>query len=346
MRKHLHNNSMAAKKVRITDIASKVGLSIATVSRVMSGQAEKYRIGKKSQQKILEAAEELNYIPNHFAANLKSGRSKTIAMIIPSLANPFFAAFASEINSEIRRFGYITIIGDSDENYEVEKSELQEFMFRNIEGLIIAPCGNNWEHIKKVYDQGLPVVCFDRYFEELEIPYVSTDNYYGAYAATKHLIENGHSMITCIQGIQLSTPNRLRIKGFKDAMSEAGIKKFNIVGDNFTVQNGYLETTLLLQQRPLTTAIFALSNTVAMGCLKALKEHKLRVPEDISLIAFDELPYHDYMETPITCIAQPISDISKMVVKSLFSFINNGENTNQVLLIPELKLKKSVRRIF
>jgi LacI family transcriptional regulator len=335
-----------SQKVNINDIAKKSGLSITTVSRVLSGKAVQYRIGKKTQQKIKDAAEELDYIPNYFAANLKSGKSRTLAIIVPSLMNPFFASIASEINAEVRRFDYISIIGDSDENNEIEKLELQQMVSRNIEGLIIAPCGNRFEYIKKVYDQGLPIVCIDRYFEDLDIPYVSTDNYDGAETATKYLIENGHSMITCIQGIQQSTPNRLRVKGFKDAMEKAGIVNHHVVGDDCTVQNGYLETKLLLHQKQLPTAIFTLSNTIAMGCVKALKENNIRIPQDISLITFDEHPYLDYLETPITCIAQPVSDISKIAIKFLFSRLNKEEESiNQVLLKPELKLKKSVRKI-
>ena len=337
---------MIAQRVSITDIANKSGLSITTVSRVLNGKAEQYRISIKSQQKIRDAAEELDYIPNHFAANLKSGKSRTVAIIVPSLMNPFFAVVASELNSEVHRFNYISIIGDSGENIETEKLELQQMVSRNIEGLIIAPCGNQFGYIKKLHEMGLPIVCIDRYFEDLDIPYVSTDNYYGAHTATKYLVENGHSMITCIQGIQQSTPNRLRVKGFKEAMDESGIRTYNVVGDDFTIQNGYLETKLLLEQKQLPTAIFTLSNTIAMGCIKALKEKNIRIPEDISIITFDEHPYLDYLETPLTCIAQPVSDISKIAIKFLFARINHNEgNINQVLLKPEIKFKKSVRRI-
>jgi LacI family transcriptional regulator len=224
--------------------------------------------------------------------------------------------------------------------------ELQQAMSRNIEGLIIVPCGNHRKHIKQLHDQGLPVICIDRYFEELDIPFVSTDNYDGGYTATKYLIENGHSLISCIQGVQQSTPNKLRVKGFQDAMEKAGFLKYNIVGDDFSVQNGYLETRLLLQQKERPTAIFTLSNTIAMGCMKALKEMNVRVPEDISLITFDDHPYLDYLETPLSCIAQPVSDISKIAVKFLFSRLNNSDvKINQVLLKPEIKIKKSVRSI-
>lgn len=337
---------MATQKANINDIASRTGLSISTVSRVLNGKAEQFRIGKESQQKIHEAAKELNYVPNQFAANLRSGKSNTVALIVPSLNNPFFADLASTINAEVRRFGYTTMISDSDENPEIEKMELRQVMSRNIEGLIIAPCGNQWEHIKQLHDLGLPIICIDRYFEDLDIPFVSTDNYDGAYNATKHLIENGHSLITCIQGVQQSTPNRLRVKGFIDALENAGIKSYTIAGDDFSVQNGYLETKLLFQQKEKPTAIFTLSNTIAMGCMKALKEMNVRIPDDISLITYDDHPYLDYLATPLSCIAQPVSDISKIAIKFLFSRLNNNEvKIQQVLLKPEMKYKKSIKRI-
>jgi LacI family transcriptional regulator len=337
---------MITQKVNINDIAKKTGLSISTVSRVLNGKAEQFRIGKKSQQKIKDAAKELNYIPNLFAANLRTGKSNTIALIVPSLSNPFFADLASMLNSELRRFGFTTIIGDSDENADIEEIELQQVVSRNLEGLIIAPCGNKWEHLKQLHDQGLPIICIDRYFEDLDIPYVSTDNYDGAYTATKYLIENGHSRIICIQGVQQSTPNILRVKGFKDALENEGIKNYSIAGDDFSVQNGYLETRLLLQQKERPTAIFACSNTIAMGCIKALHEMNVRIPEDISLITFDDHPYLDYLATPLTCIAQPVKDISTIAVKFLFSIIRNNEvKINQLLLKPEMKIKKSVRKV-
>lgn len=337
---------MANQKVSIVDIAKKAGVSITTVSRVLNGKAEEFRISEKSQQKIRETARKLNYIPNQFAANLKSGKSNTIALIIPSLSNPFFAGIASEINAEVRNRGYITIIGDSDESTEIENEELLQMQSRNIEGLVIAPCSQNWDRIKQLHDQGLPIVCIDRYFEDLDIPYVSTDNYEGAVMATKHLLEHGHTNIACIQGVQDSIPNRLRIQGFQDAMKSAGIDDFIISGDEFSIQNGYKEAKLLLHQKNVPTAIFTLSNTIAMGCLKALKEEDVRIPDDISLITFDDHPYLDYLETPLTCVTQPTREICRIVIKYLFFMLTNKEiKSKQVLLKPELKYRKSVKRI-
>lgn len=337
---------MKIQKVSITDIAKKAGFSTTTVSRVLNGKAEEYRISLKSQKVIKRVAQEMQYVPNHFAANLRSGKSNSIALIVPSLSNPFFANMVSEINNEIRKQGYLTIIGNSDEDVEVEKMIVEELWARNVEGIIIAPCGNESDHIKSLYNSGLPIVCVDRYFEDLAIPYVSTDNYYGSYTATKHLLENGHKYIACIQGVHSSTPNRLRVKGFTEAMQAAALNTYSIVGDNFTVQNGYLETMLLLQQDVVPTAILTLSNTIALGCMKALKEENISIPKDISLITFDEHPYLDFLSTPLSCIAQPVEDISKIAVKYLLAQINKQDiKPKKVLLKPNLQLKESVSRI-
>lgn len=334
------------KKTTIKDIAKKTGLSTTSVSRVLNGKAEKYRIAEKSKQIIEAAASELNYVANHFAANLKSGKSNTIGLIVPSLSNPFFANIASNINSEVRKYGYTTIIADSDENVEIEKTVLQQFIARNIEGLIIIPCGKEMEHIKHVYDQGLPLVLLDRYFEELEIPFVSTDNFEGAYMAANLLINHGHKSFLCIQGIIDSTPNKLRVKGFKQAMKDAGIENYNVVGDAFSLENGYSETKMLLQNKVRPTAIFTLSNTIAMGCLKALKEENLRIPQDISLITFDDHLYLDFLATPITSIAQPVEAICKIALKNLISNLSEkGKTVKQVILKPEIKYRESISNI-
>ncbi|WP_335964795.1 LacI family DNA-binding transcriptional regulator [Galbibacter sp. PAP.153] len=340
------NKENNSNKINIRDIAEKTGLSISTVSRVLNNKAKEYRIGKKSQEKIRKVARELNYVPNQFAANLKSGKSNTIALIVPSLNNPFFAEISSRINTEIRKHGYITIIGESDENPEIEKKELRQLVSRNIEGLIIVPCGNQWEHIDEIHNQGIPVVCIDRYFIDLDIPFVSTDNYKGAYMAAKYFIENGHHNIVCIQGVQESNTNKLRIEGFKEAMKESGINDFNIIGDNFTFQNGYLSTRLLLKQKNRPTAIFALSNTIAMGCMKAIKEAKLDIPENISLITFDDHPYLDFLATPLSCVVQPVEDISKVAVELLYTKLYDEEqNTSKILLKPTIKIRNSVKRL-
>jgi LacI family transcriptional regulator len=334
------------QRTNITDIASKSGFSITTVSRVINGQAKKYRISTATQEKIQTIANDLNYKPNEFARNLRMGHSKTIALIIPSLKNPFFSEIASIANQEIKKYDYITLIGDSNESIETEVREVSQFSAKNIDGLIIIPCGNNYEHIEQTIKEGIPVVCIDRYFEELNISYVSSDNFEGAYSATEYLIKQGHKFITCIQGVTHSTPNKQRVAGFIKALSDHNINNYKVTGDDFSEQNGYIETKLLLQQKNRPSAIFAFSNTIAMGCLKAFKEENIKLPNDISLITFDDNPFLDYIDPPLTCISQPIDDICKIAVKILFSNILNKDNsTSQVLLKTTLKVKDSVKNL-
>lgn len=327
----------------IYDIAKELGLSATTISRVLSGKADRYRIGKATQLKVKELAEKLNYVPNEFAANLRSGKSNTIALSIPSIDNPFFARIVRDLNKELRSKDFLTILNENDEDDRVEIEALRKLQSRNIEGLIIAPCGSNSKEIQRLYANGLPIVCIDRYFENIDIPYVATDNLLGGYMGTKHLIDKGHKDIACIQGNKDSMPSIRRVEGYIKALKEANIDNRYIEGDSFDEQNGYLETKLLLQSKKKVSAIFTLSNTIAIGCLKALKEEGLKVPEDFSLITFDDAPYLDLLSTPITSVAQPLKEISSIAIKLLISELKNEPLSNpQVLLKPKIIHRESV----
>ncbi|MEA4994979.1 MAG: LacI family DNA-binding transcriptional regulator [Petrimonas sp.] len=333
-------------KSNIVDIAEKSGFSITTVSRVLNGKADKYRISKTTQQKIKTTAKELNYVPNEFAQNLRTGKSKTIALIVPSLKNPFFAEIASVINLEARKSDFITLIGDSNDSITIEKEEVKQLSSRSIGGMIIVPCGKEYNHLLNLKEKGLPIVCIDRYFVDQDICYVSSDNYNGAYSATKYLIEQGHTNIACIQGLKDSVPNIERVKGFKDALNDNGISSYSVTGDAFSEQNGYLETKLLLHNDQKPSAIFAFSNTIAMGVIKALKEENILIPDEISLITFDDNPYLDYIEPPLTRISQPIEEICKIAVKILISKIQDDDTTpKKVLLKTNLIIKDSVKSL-
>ncbi len=337
---------MSVKKSNIKDISKVTGLSVSTISRVLNGKAKQYRISEKTQEIVFKVAEELDYVPNQVARNLKLGKTKTIALIVPSLSNPFFANMAAQVSIELQKTGYITLISDSNENEEIEREELTQIVSRNVDGILISPCGNYGDHIDRVRSLGIPLVCFDRYYANLEIPYVSTDNFWGASEGARYLVEHGHKRIACIQGSKQSVPNEVRRKGFEEVMKQKGISDFTVTGSEFTVQNGYTETLLLLQKLVKPTAIFSFSNTIALGCIKALKEFDLRIPEDISLLTFDNHPYLDYLSVPLTSIAQPVNDICKIAIKLLFSLINKEElSTNQVLLRPKIILRKSVNSI-
>lgn len=192
----------------------------------------------------------------------------------------------------------------------------------------------------------MPIICVDRYFYDSDLSYVSSNNFEGAYSATKYLIGQGHTHISCIQGEKYLIPNIERGRGFLSAMSDSGITTYSVTGDAFSEQNGYVETKLLLQQKEKPSAIFAFGNTIAMGSLKALKEEKMKLPDDISLITFDNNPYLNYISPPLTCISQPVEDISKIAVKILLSDIQgNDHNVKRVLLKTKLEINESVKNV-
>ena len=198
-----------------------------------------------------------------------------------------------------------------------------------MDGLIIAPCGDDPSQLEMVDEMHFPVVLVDRYFENSRLSYVTTNNYQGGMTAVRHLISNGHSRIACIQGVETSLPNRKRVEGYVSAMKEAGLDEhIRVTGNDFSVQNGYVETRLLLNSSPRPTAIFALSNTIALGTFKAIKESGLKIPDDISLISFDDNVYLDYMEPPVTRIIQPVEDMAKLAVKILLDKVNNSHKIN------------------
>jgi LacI family transcriptional regulator len=330
----------------IQDIANELNLSITTISRVLNGKAEQYRISKATQLKVKELAEKLNYVPNQSAANLRLGKSNTIGLLIPTIRNPFFGTMASILNKELRKIEYMAIFNESDEDTQIEKQALKKLISRRIAGLLIAPCSANYKEIKMYHDRGLPIICIDRYFENQDIPYVATDNFYGGFEATQYLIRNGHRHIACIQGNQASTPNKKRVEGYMQAMKDAGLDDWYIQGNAFDEENGYLETKLLLQGKRKISAIFTLSNTIAIGCLRALKEEGYRIPEDISLITFDDSPFLELLSTPISCVAQPLREISFTAIKFLLAKLKKEEIPNPyILLKPKLIYRDSVRSL-
>ena len=184
----------------------------------------------------------------------------------------------------------------------------------------------------------------DRYYEDAPLSYVTTNNYKGGLQATELLISNGHKRIACIQGV----PNTMRVRGYRKAMEEAGLGGYELIrGNEFSVQNGYLETKLLLGSTPCPTAIFALSNTILLGAIKAIREAGLRIPEDISIISFDNNKYLDYMVPPIHRVSQPVEDMAKLACRILFERISGAHvpEVTRLALSPVLVAGASVAKV-
>ena len=196
-----------SSRTTLKSLSQKLGFSVTTISRVLNGKAEKYRISKKTADKIKQAAEDLNFTPNSLARGLRLKNTHTLGLVIPDISNPFFASIARSVEREARKCGYSVILCDTEENTNLEVDSVQLLRGRNVEGLIVAPVGQISEHLESVYKSGLPIVTIDRYFPEKDLPFVTSDNYKGAYEAVLYLIENGHRKIACIRGLEKTSPN-------------------------------------------------------------------------------------------------------------------------------------------
>lgn len=333
-------------KENLSTIARRIGVSVTTVSRVLSGNAAKYRISSDTARRVREEAERSNYAPSIVAQSLRKQQTRTVGLLTPSLANPYFAEMASVIISEVHKRGYTTIVIDTMEDEGNFADGLTQLLARQVDGIIAVPCGQDEKLVSDINKSFVPVMLVDRYYEDSPLPFVSTNNYKGGFDATNLLISSGHSQIACIQGVRTSVPNNERVRGYRDAMKEAGLEEFELVaGNEFSIQNGYLETKLLLSGQNRPSAVFALSNNITLGVLKACREAGLKIPQDLSLMSFDNYAYMDYMEPPITRVGQPVEDMATLATKILFDRIDGlSPGTSQLKLSPTIIRGESIRR--
>lgn len=330
-------------KATLDTIARNTGFSKSTISRVLNNKAYASRISRETVNIILDEAERCGYVPNLVAKNLRTEKSQTIGLLVPSLANPYFAEITSVIISEARRYGYTTIVADTMENQDNEISSITTLLSRQVDGIITVPSGSNPTFMEQT-NEYVPIILVDRHYENTRLPFVVTNNFRGGYMATSLLYRNGHRDIACIQGPPSAMPNRKRVEGYLSVLKENGMEdRAVVVGNEFSVQNGYLETKLLLNREQRPTAIFALSNNIGMGVIKAVREARLRIPDDISLISFDNYLYLDFLEPAITRVGQMVDEMGKMAVKLLNeSMSNHKEIKSQIELSPEMILRDSV----
>jgi LacI family transcriptional regulator len=330
-------------------IADQLDVSMSTVSRVLSGQARRHRISTQTETAVSNLARQFNFVPNQLARGLRLKKTLTIGLVIPDLSNPFFAGIAHQVALGARQHDYSVLLCDSHENIDLEVQALGLLRHRHVEGLVLCPVGTSAAHLEDLVQAQLPIVLVDRYFPDLSLPYVAADNLTGAHEGTELLIGNGHRCIACLQGVRGTSPNEFRVRGYQQALARhrLPVDASLIVGDSFGEQSGYIETKLLLRNRKDVTAIFAFSNLLALGALRALAEEHRRIPDDISIIAFDDQPYAAYLATPMTTVAQPFSEMGDVAVKLLFDQIQSPERepTGGILLPTNLIIRRSVKKI-
>jgi LacI family transcriptional regulator len=331
--------------VTLSDIADRAGVSISTVSRVLNDKADTYRIGDETKARVLEAAEELKYRPNQIARGLRLKKTNTVGIIAPDLSNPFFAYIIKRVQNLAHNLGYSVVVCSTDENLEQEIEHVNVLYRNRVDGLIAMPVGQDYEHYVEWFQKDRPLVLLDRCSDSFDASSVVVDNYAGSSEAVAHLIQRGHRRIAIIQGLPGTYTNTERLRGYRDTLlrHEIPFDEALVVGGDFREENGYMETKLLLTAADPPTAIFATSDLITLGALKAIAEEGLDVPSDISLIMFDDFDFAPYLKCPITAVRQPKEMLGEMAVKLLVEELR-GETKGgkRIVLKTQLIVRQSV----
>ena len=333
------------RKVSLKDIAQQVGVSTALVSYVLNGQEKEKRVGEEIAVKIRKAAKELNYQPNQLAKSLKSGKTHTIGLIVADIANPFSANMARIIEDEAKQHKYNVVFGSSDENAEKAWDLMKVLLNRQIDGFIIAPTEHAEEQVRYLQEHHIPFVLIDRYFPGVPANYVALDNFKAAYEGVEHLIKKGYKRIGMINYRSGLHHLQERTRAYHQALQD-----YNLPADDSwcrEVNEDILKEdmdqhlqALLLTGQPVE-ALFLASNKIAINGLKFINEHKLRVPEDVAVIGFDETDAYDLFYRPVTHIRQPMAEIGRKAVQALLQLIAGNPAPTQLNLAATLVVKES-----
>jgi LacI family transcriptional regulator len=332
--------------VTLEQVARAAGVSPSTASRALAGKARQCRISEKTEQAILKAANGLGFQASHVARSLRTQRTGLIGLLVPDASNPFFASIARKATISAERHGLSTLLADSHDSTEHEKDLLTHLLSRQVEGLIICPIGDASAHLRKLERDGANVVVVDRWFSDIKLTTVTSENEQGAFIGATAIIEKGHRHIGCLQGRRGTSTNDERLHGFKRALQAANIESNAslIRGHDFSEASGYRFTCELLEAHPELSAIFALSNQNALGALRAFAERKLTVPHDISLVTFDDAPFAEYLASPLTVVRQDIEAIGRRAAELLIEQIRTGAKPDELVhRVPvELVMRKSI----
>lgn len=328
---------MAIKKTLLEDIATELNVSKTLVSMVINGKGDAYGISKKTQERVLAKAGEMQYTPNVFARALRTGKSNLIGLVVADISNPFYSNIAKHVEKALAEKGYNLLICSTDENLEREEKLIQLFAEQHIiDGLVIATTSTTSDFFKRDRLKNFPIVFIDRYLPNIESNYVVANNYQGSFELTNMLVSKG-----CKNILALSiTPSHIsslteRIKGYKDALEEHHIpfKKENLIEISFdNIQADVTaKLTPLLKNASKIDAIYTLNNHIATACLNVFNEVGFdAVKENVLFASFDDISLFDFVKPNIISVSQPLEQIGKEAASLVLELIDEkGEEVKR-----------------
>ncbi|MGJ9385483.1 LacI family DNA-binding transcriptional regulator [Salipaludibacillus sp. CF4.18] len=325
------------KNATIYDVAKEAGVAISTVSKVLNKTGS---IGVKTRKKVEETMQRLNYQPS-VAASVKK-RIQTIGLLIPNIADPFMAEIARTIEDYGRKHGFSLMICSTDNNLEKEMEYVSILKQKYIDGIIVATGLKNTEALKTLLNNDIPVALLSREVPSFDVNTVVVNDFLGAYEATSYLIELGHRTIAMVTEDIYFPVTIARLDGYKQALEEAGIKyDEGLVSLNNTTFTDAKDLTVELLGLPHPpTAIFASTEPLAIGAMKGARELELDIPNDISIVGFDNSILANMCHPELTTISQPIKEMGEKVVELLVEEIKDPKKLKQrIVMSPELIIR-------
>jgi LacI family transcriptional regulator len=325
----------------IRDVAQRAGVSTMTVSRVLNNSGY---VSQDARARVEAAITDLGYVPNTIGLSLRFKQTKTLALVLTDITNPFFTTVARGVEDAASDRGYTVIVCNTDESESEQARYLNILLQKRTDGVILVPACSAPEPVEWLRSRGMPVVVLDRRVPGAQVDIVRCDSEEGGYRLTKLLLELGHRRIAMLTGpLQVSTAQE-RANGYKAALYEAGIQPDEslIMSGHFTIDGGgeLLRRAIALDPRP--TAAFAANNFIAIGAYRALREAGLRVPEDMALVSFDDLPEQMVLDPILTVAAQPAYEMGKRSTELLFARLADPEADPQEIVLPtEIIVRRS-----
>ena len=298
----------------IYEVSKLVGVSVATVSRVINGSA---RVSDKTRDKVHAAMAELNYRPNSIAQSLATRRSNCVGILVPQVHGPVFAAMLSEIEEELRNAGKFTIFATGLSEEIKEREAIRFLVSRNCDALIMHIDGLTDEFLREQMDNALPFVIMNRVVPGLEEKCISLDNERGGFDATKTLLDMGHRRIAYISGPLAWVDARARLDGHKRALASYG-QEFDdrlFVESNFKEFGGSEAMSKLLRRGPSFSAVVCANDEMAAGAMDAIRARGLSIPDDVSIVGFDNAPLSRYLYPKLTTVNYPIAEMGRMAAR-------------------------------
>lgn len=333
--------------VTAKDVAERAGFSLTTVSLVLNNRPS--RISDATRERVWQAAKELQYRPNRRAASLVTKRMGTIGIIVPDMCNIFFASVCAACEREARDRDYSVLCGSSGDEVELDLDYIDVFYSKGVDGMILAKAAHTTPEdedklLDKIMQTNIPFITVDRILNVQRGRSITVNHRLGAYMATRHLLSLGHKRIGCITGPAWDVVTHDRLGGYKEALAEAGIQADPalICTGDYRIDCGTEHLAYLLGKS--VTAVFCFNDLMAMGVYKGCRSYNLHIPEDLSVVGFDDIPFCEALEVPLTTVYQPAEQIGAEAMRQVFNLLNHEDQAKDIVFEPVLKVRGSTSK--